>query len=178
MPLEAYAAAKSHALAISEQFVATRNPHFDVISIMPSMIIGRNELNTTAEEIIPGTNGVVIGPLIGRKADMSLIGVSVHLDDVARAHIDALSPEISGNRRFLCSSGGLQGTNWDDAKEIAKQLYDKQVSDGLFPLSGTIPTRPIRLDASETEELLGWKFKSFEEQVRSVADHYIKVAST
>lgn len=177
MPLEAYAAAKSHALAVSEQFVANEKPHFDVISIMPSVIIGKNDLNATIEEIVAGTNGVVVGPLVGRNAEMPLIGVSVHLDDVARAHVDALSPKISGNRRFLCSSGGLEGTKWDDVKEIAGRFYSKEVSEGLFQLDGTTPTRPIQLDASETEGLLGWKFKDFEEQVRSVVDHYVELAS-
>jgi hypothetical protein len=55
-----------------------------------------------------------------------------------------------------------------------KAAYHKQVSGRLFPPSGTT-LRTIQFHVSETEELLGWKFKSFEEQVRSVADHYIKV---
>jgi hypothetical protein len=111
IPLEANAAAKGYALAISEHFLATEHTHFDVISIMSSMIIGKNELDTTAEEIIPGTDGVVVGLLIGRKVETSLTGVSVALDDVVRAHFDAINPEISGNWRLLCLPGGLQGTN-------------------------------------------------------------------
>ncbi|KAL1793839.1 hypothetical protein ACET3X_007260 [Alternaria dauci] len=177
VPLQAYAAAKSHALAVSEQFVATEKPHFDIMNIMPSVIIGKNELNTTREEILAGTNGIALGPLLGRKAEMPMIGVAVHLDDVARAHVDALNPKISGNQRLLCTYGGLEGVQWDGAKDIAKRLYGKQVSEGLFPLTGSTPTRPIRLDASETEKVLGWKFKSFEEQVKSVADHYVEAAS-
>lgn len=144
---------------------------------MPSMLIGKNELNTKKEEIVGGTNGVVLGPLTGVKSDMPLIGVSVHVYDAARAHVDALNPSIPGNRRLMCSSGGLQGTIWDDAKEIVQRLYSKQVSDGLLPLGGTTPSRPIRLDSSETEQLLGWKFAGFEEQVKSVVDHYIELAS-
>ncbi|KAH6628995.1 hypothetical protein C7974DRAFT_471887 [Boeremia exigua] len=176
-PLQAYAAAKSHALAISEQFVADNKPQFEVVNIMPSMIIGRNELNTTKEEVVAGTNAVVLGPLLGHQAEMPLIGVSVHVNDVARAHIDALSPKVPGNKRLLLSSGGLKGTNWEDAKEITQRLYSKQVSEGLFPLNGNTPTRPIQLDASETDEVLGWKLQSFEEQVKSVIDHYVELAS-
>ncbi|KAJ4989203.1 NAD-binding rossmann-fold containing protein [Stagonosporopsis vannaccii] len=175
-PIEAYAVAKSHALAASESFVKTKKPQFDVISILPSMVIGKNELNSKREEIVTGTNGVVIGPLIGVKLEMPSLGVSVHLHDVARAHIDALNPSIPGNRRLLCSSGGTQGTTWDDAKEITRRLYSKQVSEGLFPLTGTSPSRAIHLDASETEQLLGWKFTGFEEQVKSVVDHYIDLS--
>ena len=134
-------------------------------------------MNTQKEEIQKSVNGVVIGPLLGPRLEMPSLGVSVHIDDVARAHIDALNPSIPGNRRLLCSSGGLQGTFWDDAKDIVQRLYSKQVSENLFPLTGTSPSRPIRLEASDTEQLLGWKFAGFEEQVKSVVDHYIELAT-
>lgn len=177
-PIEAYAVGKSHALAASERFIENEKPQFDLISILPSMVIGKNELNTSKEQIEASTNGVVIGPLIGHSAEMPSLGASVHLHDVARAHIDALDPSIPGNRRLLCSSGGLKGTWWDDAKEIVRQRYKQQVADGLFNLTGTSSTRPLRLDSSETEKLLGWTFTGFEEQVQSVVDHYIELAST
>ncbi|OAL45527.1 NAD(P)-binding protein [Pyrenochaeta sp. DS3sAY3a] len=177
-PIEAYAVGKSHALAASERFVENEKPQFDLISILPSMVIGKNELSTSKGQIEASTNSVVIGPLIGRRAEMPSLGASVHLHDVARAHIDALDPSIPGNRRLLCSSGGPKGTRWDDAKEIVRRRYKKQVSDGLFTLTGTSPTRPLRLDSSETEKVLGWTFIGFEEQVQSVVDHYIELAST
>lgn len=100
----------------------------------------------------------------------------MHVNDVARAHVDVLNPAIQGNTNLLVSSGGYQGTNWDDGKDIAKRVYGKQVASGLFSLGGSSPSRPIRLDVSETEKLLGWKFVSYEDQVRSVADHYIELA--
>lgn len=176
MPLLAYAAAKSHALASTTQFVKEVKPHFDVVNIMPSMIIGKNELNTKKEQLENGTNGIVMGPLIGINLSMPSLGASVHVNDVARVHVDVLNPAISGNRSLLVSSGGLDGTSWDDAKGIVKRLYTKHVADGLFNLNGSSPTRPLRLDASETEQLLGWKLAPFEEQVRSVVDHYIELA--
>ena len=176
MPIQAYGAAKCHALAATNRFVQEEKPHFDIINILPSMVIGKNELNTKKEDLETGTNGVALGPLVGIKLEMPSLGVSVHVNDVARVHIDALNPAISGNRNLLCSSGGLQGTSWDDAKEIGKRYYSKQVANGLFNLSGSSPSRPIRLDASETEKLLGWKFATYEEQVQSVADHYIELA--
>ncbi|CAN9393685.1 unnamed protein product [Alternaria alternata] len=177
-PIEAYAAAKSHALAASEQFIVNESPGFDLISVLPSMVIGKNELDTSKEQIEASTNGVVIGPLIGHSPETPLLGASVHLHDVARAHIDALNPSITGNRRLLCSSGGFEGTRWDDAKEIVRQRYSDQVSTGLFTLTGTSPSRSLRLDASDTERLLGWTFTGFEEQVLSVVDHYVELGST
>ncbi|KAH9211368.1 hypothetical protein DL95DRAFT_511208 [Leptodontidium sp. 2 PMI_412] len=176
MPMQAYAASKGLARAATYNFLEEEKPQFDIINIMPSMVIGKNELNTKKEDLEIGTNGIAIGPLTGIKQQMPNLGVSVHVNDVAKAHLDALNPAIPGNQDLLCSSGGLEGTCWDDAKDIARKFYSKQVTDGLFNLTGTSPSRPIRLDASETEKIFGWKFASFESQVRSVADHYIELA--
>ncbi|KAF5010721.1 hypothetical protein FDECE_3132 [Fusarium decemcellulare] len=156
--IQAYGPAKGLALAATENFIQEKKPHFDVINLLPSMVIGRNGLNTSKEEVASGTNNGVMGPLIGIKSEMPTLEASVHLNDVAMAHIDVLNPLIPGNRNFFCSSGGLQGTTWDDAKDIVRRRFSKSVFDGMFTLDGTFPTRPLRLDASEAEDVLGWKF--------------------
>ncbi|KAF2847930.1 NAD(P)-binding protein [Plenodomus tracheiphilus IPT5] len=178
-PFDAYVASKSHALAASEQFIEREKPGFDLISVLPSMVIGKHELHSRREDVTKSTNNLVIAPLIGVKKDAPTLGASVHLNDVARAHIDALKlePTESGTRRLLCSSNGLTGTVWEDAKAIVRQLYPKEVEEGLFPLTGTAPSRPLRLDSSETEQVLGWSFTGFQEQVTSVVDQYIDLAA-
>lgn len=138
------------------------------------MVIGRNELDTNKEEIASGTNGNVMGPLLGTNFPMPLLGVSVHVNDVAKAHIDALNPRIPGNRDFICSSGGLDGTVWNSVKDIAKRKFGKAVAEGHLTLDGSVPTRVIHLDASETEEIFGWKFLDLEAQVESVVEHYLE----
>ncbi|KAF6787091.1 3-beta hydroxysteroid dehydrogenase [Colletotrichum sojae] len=173
--LQAYAAGKALALKATERFIDEEKPSFDVVNIMPSMVIGRNELNATKEEVAGGTNNNVLAPLLKTALPLPVLGVSVHVNDVARAHIQALDPDIPGNRSFICSSGGLEGTKWNDAKEIARRCFDRAVSDGLLPLEGNTMTRPIRLDASETEQIFGWKFLGFEEQVKSVVEHYLEL---
>ncbi|ENH73594.1 hypothetical protein FOC1_g10002844 [Fusarium oxysporum f. sp. cubense race 1] len=120
--MDAYGVSKAAALAATERFKQEEKPHFEVISILPSMVTGKNEL---------------------------------------------------GNRNYLCSSGGIEGTKWEDAKDIVRRNFPKAVAIGIFPLEGSQPSRPIRLDSSDTEEAFGWKFASFEEQVKSVAAHYL-----
>lgn len=173
--MEAYGAAKALALKATERFIETERPSFDVVNIMPSMVIGKNELNTKKEEVASGTNAIALGPLFRDKSPMPVLGVSVHVNDVAKVHIDALNPAIPGNRSFICSSGGLEGTEWNYAKDIAKRHFSKAVSDGYLPLEGDVATRPIRLDASETEQAFGWKFAGFEYQVKSVVEHYLEL---
>lgn len=108
-PIHAYAVGKSHALAASELFVKNEKPQFDIISLLPSVIVGKNELHTTKEEVVASVNSVILGPLLDRKAEI-LLGQSVHVNDVAKAHIDSLNPSIPGNTRLMVSSEGIQGT--------------------------------------------------------------------
>ncbi|EMT70497.1 hypothetical protein FOC4_g10008958 [Fusarium odoratissimum] len=173
--MDAYGVSKAAALAATERFKEEEKPHFEVVSILPSMVTGKNELNRTPEDVGKGSNGTTLGVLLNNKSDTPSLGVSVHVNDVARAHIDALDPAIQGNRNYLCSSGGVEGTTWEDAKDIVRQNFPKAVADGNFPLEGSQPSRPIRLDSSNTEEVFGWKFASFEEQVKSVAEHYLEL---
>lgn len=173
--MDAYGISKAAAFAATERFVATENPRFEVVNILPSMVTGKNELNRTPEDVGKGSNGNTMGVLLSNKSGMPALGVSVHINDVARAHIDALNPALKGNRNYLCSSGGVEGTTWNDAKDIVRQHFPKAVADSILPLEGDLPSRPIRLNSSETEEAFGWKFSSFEEQVKSVAGHYLEL---
>lgn len=172
---EAYGISKAAALAATDRFIKHEKPSFDVISILPSMVTGWNELNLTTEDVAKGSNATPLGVLLDTKTEVPTLGVSVHVEDVARAHVDALKPSILGNRNYICSSGGLKGTVWDDAKDIARQHFTEAVENGSLPLSGTQPSRPIHLDTSETEEAFGWKFATFEEQIKSLAGHYLRL---
>ncbi|KIL87019.1 hypothetical protein FAVG1_09573 [Fusarium avenaceum] len=175
--IDAYGVSKAAALAATERFIEEEKPSFEVINILPSMVTGKNELNRSPEDVGKGSNGTTLGVLLNNKSEFPTLGVSVHVNDVARAHIDALNTAFQGNRNYLCSSGGVEGTTWDDAKDIVRRHLPKAVADGVLPLEGSQPSRPIRLDSSETEEAFGWKFASFEEQVKSVAEHFVKLSA-
>jgi nucleoside-diphosphate-sugar epimerase len=173
--IDAYGTSKAAALAATDRFIKHETPSFDVVSILPSMVTGWNEMNLTAKDVAKGSNATPLGVLLTTRTEVPTLGVSVHVEDVARAHVDALKPSIPGNRNYICSSGGLAGTVWDDAKDVARQHFSRAVESGSLPLAGAQPSRPIHLDTSETEEAFGWKFASFDEQIKSVAGHYLEL---
>ncbi|KAG9258099.1 uncharacterized protein F5Z01DRAFT_670749 [Emericellopsis atlantica] len=173
--MDAYGVAKAGAHAATARFIEEEKPAFEVVNILPSMVTGKNELNRTPEDVGKGSNGSTLGILLNNKNEMPSLGATVHINDVARAHIDALNPAFKGNRNYLCSSGGLDGTTWEDAKEIVRRNFPKAVADGTLPLEGTQPSRPLRLDVSETEKTFGWKFANYEEQVKSLVEHYLEL---
>jgi len=175
---EAYAASKVHALQASNKFIEEKKPRFDVINILPTFVFGRNELVTDAKDITTGTNGILFGPVLGNKAEIPLPGTSVHVNDVAWLHVQALDPKIPGNQNFPANSHGLEGVVYDDALRIVAQHYPDAVAKGLLPINGTQPTKKVKFDASRTEETFGMKFESFEEQLRSLTDQYIKLKAS
>jgi nucleoside-diphosphate-sugar epimerase len=102
--------------------------------------------------------------------------VNVHVDDVAYVHIAALDPKIEGNQNFGVNWNGINGIDWDDKLDIVKKNFPKEVESGLFPLGGSQASNLIKFDATRNEDVFGFRFKSFEEQIVSLAGWYAEVS--
>ncbi|RDW73281.1 NAD(P)-binding protein-8 [Coleophoma cylindrospora] len=175
-PFEAYAASKVHSLIGTKDFIATKKPKWDVINIMPSFVIGDNELVADPKLITDGTNGAAFAQVLGSDSGWGPTpGSSVHVADVARLHVEALNPQIEGGQNFLAVSGGEHGTVWSDALDIVNRNFPKAVAKGVLPNNGTSITKRIKVDASRTEKVFGFKFLSYEEQVKSVTKQYLEL---
>ena len=172
-PFSAYGAGKVAALNATEEYIRTQNLHFDVNHIAPSFTIGKNELATTRADILGGTNAAALQHVLGSNSGPTP-STSVFIDDVARMHVLALDPKISGGQFFLGVSEG-SNTRWEDALEIVKKHFPAAVENGTYPLSGKNPTKRLLYDNEYTKEILGITFASFEEQVKSVAEHYLEL---
>lgn len=175
----AYAASKIAAFNATVDFVSEKKPAFNVINIMPTFVVGKNELATTLESIVAptGSNALIFGPVLGMQNPDGLSSITVHVDDVAFVHIASLKPEITGNRNFGCNSNGIKGIQFDDALEIVQRRFPKEVAKGVFPLGGHQKSNNVKFDTSETERVFGFKFKGFEDQIVSVAEWYAEVAA-
>lgn len=66
-PGAAYFTSKALALDATDKWLAEKKPHFSIVNIMPGFILGRNELVTVAEDLLNGTNAVVLGPVLGQQ---------------------------------------------------------------------------------------------------------------
>ncbi|KAH6611480.1 hypothetical protein Trco_001500 [Trichoderma cornu-damae] len=173
----AYEASKALALQATEQFIAEKKPAFSVVNILPVFVIGRDDTVTDPSNIAKGTNGLLMGPLLGHARDQPLVGVAVHLDDVARMHVLALSPSVKGNQDFLACSQPSEVVDWSDSFEIVKKRFPEAYADGVFKFE-SIP-RPVNVpgyvDSSKAEKALGFKFKSFEEITIDTVEHYLEL---
>ncbi|OBT40675.1 hypothetical protein VE00_08683 [Pseudogymnoascus sp. WSF 3629] len=170
----AYSASKVAALHATETFVQDHKPNFEVTNIFPAFVIGKNELVTHAEDITVGTNSAAIAPVLGTKATHPTPGISVHVDDVAFMHVKALDPKVPAGS-YVGNSDGYAGTVWQNATRIVAEHFPQAVTKRVVPNDGLQPTRRLRVDARKTEEIMGFRFLSYEEQVKSVVAHYIEL---
>ncbi|KAH8594761.1 hypothetical protein B0O99DRAFT_687538 [Bisporella sp. PMI_857] len=108
---EAYAASKVAALLATKEFVTEKHPEWGVINILPSFVVGDNEMITEADKINSGTVSATFAQVLGRDSRWrAVLGSSVRVGDVAKLHVEALVPKIEGNQSFLGVLDGERGT--------------------------------------------------------------------
>lgn len=180
--MEAYWASKAYARIATRAFVEARTPQFDFINLLPSVVIGPDERvpdTASAKDLIQAARGSVMGPLLGpgHVSAFPYVGTPVHVADVARAHVDAIdSGKIPGNTEYILSSDTLEGVAWDeDSRAIARKHFPLAVESGKLPLQGSLPAIRWRLDASQTEDVFGWKFASFEATMKGLIGQYLQL---
>ena len=173
----AYCASKIAAFKATKDFIAREKPAFDVVTLMPAYIIGKNELVTNPKKIKLGSNGLAFRQILGENPD-PVPGGAVHLHDVAKAHLLALDPKIPGNSHFILSSSGLDGIVWGDAIGVVAKNYPRAVAKGTLPNNGVAETLRLKINSRKAEEAFGFKFLNYEEQVKSVTSHYLELVGS
>ena len=191
-PDVAYVASKIAALKSASELVAENKPAFDVIHIHPSFVIGRDDMTATSKGCISSTNALALDLVLGKKEELPRLFATVHVDDVALAHVRALGESVAGNQSFLvsdseeehvqvgsrirfCVNSADHQPQWNDAITYVNQKFPTAVAKGILPNDGSVPSAAVRMDTSKTKEVLGIHPKTFEEQVLSVVGHYLEV---
>lgn len=143
--LQAYCVSKAAALNASEAFVRENTLNFDLISIIPSWIFGKDEMMTTSNGIRTGSTHTLINSLLTGTQGLPSIGNAVLCADVARAHVRALDADIKGNQAFLLSVEAC----WEDTIPIVKKYFPDSFRPGVFQESSPQQTLPVKWDSSK-----------------------------
>ncbi|GJC85650.1 putative uncharacterized oxidoreductase C513.07 [Colletotrichum liriopes] len=167
----AYCASKAAALNASEAWMKEHCPAFDLVPTVPAWIWGHDELSTTAEALLSGSNSVLIEYLRGRKSNVPINANFVSVNDVAAVHVRALSPSTFGKQGYFLG----RPVSMEDARDIAKKNFPQAFANGVFSDTGVQPTVDIPTDTSEGEKLLGREFVSGEDMVRDVAGQFLQL---
>lgn len=142
---------------------------------MPTFILGSWEL-ATSSTVATGSNGFALTNILGHDFPAPLYGTTVHVQDLARVHVEAMTNEkITGHEDFVLNSGGTAGTDWADGLEIAKKHFPEAVEKGILPLGGETVTAKRMIDSSKVENVFGIKLMGFEEQMLSLVGQYVEL---
>ncbi|KAK9388583.1 hypothetical protein V1515DRAFT_614626 [Lipomyces mesembrius] len=160
----AYRASKVLALDATDRFLAERRPHFSIVNVMPGYVVGANELVNDASKIGSGSNGVVIGVVMGQKASVARPCTVVDVQDRWMS---------KGSKSFLLDSDRV---SFDDAIDIVKTYFPEAVKGGTLPLGDSIPAVHLHLDVSDSIRTSG-PLKNYEAQVKSLVAHYLALKS-
>ncbi|KAK0705718.1 hypothetical protein B0H67DRAFT_650022 [Lasiosphaeris hirsuta] len=164
----AYAASKVAALHHAEAWMERERPAFDVVHLHPGFVLGRNDSAATPAQAMQGTNGVVLALLLGKKFG-PYIGVTVCVEDVARAHVASLDLGVPGGQGYILGAPAC----WNDARDIARGEFAEAVRSHLLIMDGTVETIPLPIDTSLTDETFGFRFASYADQVRGTVRHFL-----
>ncbi|KAL7919988.1 hypothetical protein ACQKWADRAFT_299835 [Trichoderma austrokoningii] len=174
--MEAYWVSKALARKHVHDFLSQKKPHFDIIQLLPSVVLGPDDWAMDLQTFFVGTRAMVVPIVQGKVMEAPLVGVPVFVDDVALAHVDAIKSSVPGNNDYILSSDTPDGIEWNSILDIAQRYFPQEVERGLLQCTGSLPTRRWKLDASETEKAFGWKFTSFEDMMRKQLQQYIRLA--
>ncbi|KAE8373703.1 hypothetical protein BDV26DRAFT_296693 [Aspergillus bertholletiae] len=171
---EAYTLAKITEANNTDAFVEKNNPHFSVAHIMPGFVFGRNELALTADAVVNenSSNRYLMACIMGRDIPLPLHGGYIHIDDLADVHLKVLRLEPGPDTPT--SFGASIDVDYSVIFDHIQKAFPKAVADGTFK-RGSLATLPISYDSSETEKVLGIKFRSFEDAVLDAARQYLEI---
>jgi nucleoside-diphosphate-sugar epimerase len=158
-------------LDATEQFIVDNKPSFSIISIMPGFVIGTNHVAMDSQTLAKGSNAIPISVISGKKSPAGRPGSVAHIKDVARVHVGALSPAISGNRSFVVDVGPV---DFDDVIKVAEREFPEAVKEGIISTEGSAPALPINVDSSETVAVFG-PLGSYEEAVKDLLAQFIEL---
>ena len=165
-----YRASKLLANNATWKFRETEKPHYSVVTIHPAFVYGPNLVQTAAEEIKGGTNGLLWGSVMG---GVPLAGTNgVHVQDVAEAHVKALDTKIKDGSKYLLAA---PQTTWKDVARIALKAYPN-VGAKITEEVQDIPTSPT--DTTKAEVELGIQWRPWEDIVQSVMAQQLGFSST
>ncbi|KJK60998.1 aldehyde reductase extended e SDR [Aspergillus parasiticus SU-1] len=163
-PMTLYRASKLLANNATWNFWETEKPHYSLVTLHPSFVFGHNYVQSSAEEVQAGSNGILWGSVMGGVPMAGITGV--HIQDVAQAHIKALDPKIKDGSKYLISG---PPTTW---KEIARIVHTAYPNAGA-KITEQAEGASMPVDTSKAENELGIHWHSWEEIVRSVMDQQL-----
>jgi len=151
--------------------VEKHKPGFDVVYLIPSLVIGPNALANTLEQFMSKrTNTLLMKLLLREKAPMPPLGSSISIQDVVELRIKALNSEAKAGEYLVTRPSHEQV----DAKAVVEKHFPKAVG-GAISLGGKLGSIKIDVNVEKIEKVFKFIFQNFEEQVKGVVANYLEL---
>ncbi|KJK67585.1 NAD dependent epimerase/dehydratase family protein [Aspergillus parasiticus SU-1] len=159
-----YSASKICAHQATRDFLARQNPHFTIITLHPTFVLGESLVQETPEGI-DGINALFWNSLRSEKPTMPNVWVDVR--DVAEAHLRALKTGIPSGTEFLLSA---PAASWEEVSELVRRK---------FPFVGCKLEGPIEggwtVDTRTAERMLGMNWRRQDEIVEAMLEQQLRL---
>ncbi|KAI5920421.1 hypothetical protein F4810DRAFT_713598 [Camillea tinctor] len=173
-PITAYRLGKGVVLRLLDEYAAESST--DVVIVFPGFVHGGHEGARTMAEFDVSTMFLMRSLVTGVRAPMGRVGGAIHIKDTAAVHVAALDEERvprAGDGKPT-SLGATIPVVYDDTWGIVQKHFPEAVAAGVFT-QGSEETWASGWDSTQTEKLLGMKFRSYEEMVVDFAKKYIEL---
>ncbi|KAK5455838.1 hypothetical protein LTS15_005155 [Exophiala xenobiotica] len=158
--LHAYSASKAAAYNSTLGWLAKAKPNFDIVHLCPTYVMGRDDLQTSAPDMVKGTNALLLSLALGKRWDAPKPGATVHNEDVAQLHEDG-----SGN-----------GVDWSAVPGLIEKIFPQAAKAGkINPQAAMGSSLYTKISNTKAEKTFNLKFLGIEEQIRSVVGQYLEL---
>lgn len=141
------------------------NPQFDLVTLHPSMVYGTNLVQKSVHDA--GSNGVIFNRIINGQNGVDYALNSVHVGDVARAHVKVLDDSVKSRSYVLTG----KDYTWKEVREWAGKHYPEEAKG--FKVVPYTDVKLPKIDASRAEEELGMEWKDPEIIIKEVLDQQL-----
>lgn len=178
----AYVMSKVLAHVAGDKFMQEKKRQFDLVRVLPGYIQGANELYENAEEMKKsgnlGSNEGTMFTALGITQGKARITHQAYLDDVAKAHVLALKPEVAKNGdNLLIAGNGGNSIAWSEFVPLIKEQFPEAVAKGLLDPKADDEVLMGKFDVSGSEKALGFQFAGAEAMVKSLVGQYVQLAA-
>lgn len=148
-------------------YIKSKKPHFDAVTLHPPYIFGKLEQAVSSPDQLNESTRAVYQLLDAKTVPKDVFPPYCDVEDVAKAHVLALTNPKASNQRYLLCGGDV---SWQKVCDEVHKNYP-QIADRIpvgNPGADTLPKPLARLNVSKAEQDLGIVFTGWKE---SVIDH-------
>ncbi|CAD0016218.1 unnamed protein product [Aureobasidium pullulans] len=149
-----YQASKILAHQATHAFNKTHKPHYTLVTLHPSFVLGRSLVRHSAEEI-DGINAFLWQSF--QLETPFFPPAWVHVKDVAEAHLKILELDIASGEEFVLSGHPF---TWDDVATFVREKYPEVNTKLQGPFDPS-----ITVDSSKAQKTLGFKWRTMEDML-------------